>query len=94
MKDRSVRIPFFDELLPVSEIAPRIRSEIETVLSRTSEDSPDYAKLQNLQFILSGDLKKGLSEALSRTLTKAIDCSEDFPESLRELNRLIGCLEF
>ena len=54
VNDQSIRVSFFDELLLVSEIAPRIRSEIETILSRTSADSPEYAKLQNLQFLLSG----------------------------------------
>ena len=65
MKNRSVRIPFFDELLTVSEIVPRIRSEIESVLSRTAADSPDYAKLQNLQFLLSGKFGELVREVLS-----------------------------
>ena len=46
-------IPFFDELLPVSGILPRIRSELETILARQKffripPDSPEYEKLQNL----------------------------------------------
>jgi hypothetical protein len=41
-------IPFFDECLPVSDILPRIREELETALSRISQDSPEHAKLQNL----------------------------------------------
>jgi len=65
VKDRSVRVPFFDELLTVSEITPRIRREVESVLSRTAADSPDYAKLQNLQFLLSGKFGELVREVLS-----------------------------
>ena len=41
-------IPFFDECLPASDILPRIREELKTALSRITQDSPEYAKLQNL----------------------------------------------
>lgn len=48
-------IPFFDECLPVSGILPRVREELKTALSRISQDSPEYAKLQNLQTLLSSE---------------------------------------
>lgn len=48
-------IPFFDECLPVSDILPRIREELKTALSRIPHDSPEYAKLQNLQILFSSE---------------------------------------
>ena len=41
-------IPFFDECLPASDILPRILEELEIALTRIHQDSPEYAKLQNL----------------------------------------------
>ena len=48
-------IPFFDECLPASDILPRIREELKTALSRISQDSPQYSKLQNLQILFSSE---------------------------------------
>lgn len=48
-------IPFFDECLAVSDILPRIRSELKTALARIPQDSPEYAKLQNLQIVFSSE---------------------------------------
>lgn len=48
-------ISFFDELIPVSDILPRIRSELEMAIARIPQDSPEYARLQNLRIVLSSE---------------------------------------
>ncbi len=87
-------IPFFDECLPVSGILPRIREELKTALARIPHDSPEYAKLQRIDSILSGAFRKTLLSALSQTIDYATECSEDFPNSLHRLHSLIKHLEF
>ena len=87
-------IPFFDEWLSASEILPRIREQVENALLRIPKDSPEYEKLQRIDSILSGAFIKTLFPALSQTIVYAMECSEDFPNSLCRLHSLVKHLEF
>ncbi len=77
-------IPFFDECLAVSDILPRIREELEMALASVSQDSPEYAKLRNLQIVLSSEFA-----AIAR---EVVDNPAGFPkngETVRKLNTLL-----
>ena len=46
-------IPSFDECLPAADAGKNARSELEMAIARIPQDSPEYARLQNLQIVLS-----------------------------------------
>jgi len=72
-------IPFFDECLPVSDILPRIRSELKTALARIPQDSPEYAKLQNLQIVLSSEFASIAREVVGNSEKFWSSCSMSHP---------------